>query len=98
MKNTLRHCFNTASGKHYCNEMDDLRINFGKYCFNTASGKHYCNNKSRSLVKGIDKWRVSIPQAVSTIAIAGLIKSVFMGLKNRFWKTSHRKRSKRAHI
>ena len=42
--------------------------------------------------------RVSIPQAVSTIAIAGLIKSVFMGLKNRFWKTSHRKRSKRAHI
>ena len=41
---------------------------------------------------------VSIPQAVGTIAIAGLTKPVFMGLKNRFWKTSHRKRSKRAPI
>ena len=46
----------------------------------------------------VKSLHVSIPQAVSTIAIAGLIKSVFMGLKNRFWKTSHRKRSKRAHI
>ena len=42
--------------------------------------------------------KVSIPQAVSAIAIAGLTKPVFMGLKNRFWKTSHRKRSKRAPI
>ena len=41
---------------------------------------------------------VSIPQAVSTIAIAGLTNPVFMGLKNRFWKTSHRKRSKHAPI
>ena len=39
-----------------------------------------------------------IPQAVSTVATAGLTKPVFMGLKNRFWKTSHRKRSKRAPI
>ena len=42
--------------------------------------------------------KVSIPQAVSTVATAGLTKPVFMGLKNRFWKTSHRKRSKRAPI
>ena len=41
---------------------------------------------------------VSIPQAVGTIAIADLTKPVFMGIKNRFWKTSHRKRSKRTPI
>ena len=37
-------CFNTASGKHYCNvrifgEMESSTITG----FNTASGKHYCN-------------------------------------------------------
>ena len=42
--------------------------------------------------------KVSIPQAVSTVATAGLTKPVFMGLKNKFWKTSHRKRSKHAPI
>ena len=64
--------------------------------FNTASGRYYCNiiilNSATKLLL------VSIPQAVGTIAIAGLTKPVFMGLKNRFWKTSHRKRSKRAPI
>ena len=37
--------------------------------------------------------RVSIPQAVGVVATAGLTEPVFMGLKNRFWKTSYRKRS-----
>jgi len=39
-----------------------------------------------------------IPFMVSTVATAGLTKPVFMGLKNRFWKASHRKRSKHAPI
>ena len=64
--------------------------------FNTASGRYYCN-VCIFLVFAI-LVQVSIPQAVGTIAIAGLTKPVFMGLKNRFWKTSHRKRSKRAPI
>ena len=42
--------------------------------------------------------RVSIPQAVGVVATAGLTEPVFMGLKNRFWKTSYRKRSKRTPI
>ena len=37
-------CFNTASGKHYCNETMELTlINTTFVSFNTASGKHYCN-------------------------------------------------------
>ena len=56
-----------------------------------------------AITQGYDKSftaydNVSIPQAVSTIAIADLTKPVFMGIKNRFWKTSHRKRSKRTPI
>ena len=42
--------------------------------------------------------QVSIPQAVGVVATAGLTEPVFMGLKNRFWKTSYRKRSKRSPI
>ena len=65
--------------------------------FNTASGK-YCCNKANETVVVVAGMEVSIPQAVSTVATAGLTKPVFMGFKNRFWKTSHRKRSKRAPI
>ena len=64
--------------------------------FNTASGRYYCNNNRTTEI--FNNWFVSIPQAVGTIAIAGLTKPVFMGIKNRFWKTSHRKRSKRTPI
>lgn len=64
---------------------------------NTVNGK-YCCNGGGNMVKCSQYGVVSIPQAVSTIAIAGLTKPVFMGLKNRFWKTSHRKRSKHAPI
>ena len=44
---------------------------FGFTSFNTASGKHYCNKQrpNASLSKSLPP--VSIPQAVSTIAIIG---------------------------
>ena len=82
--------FNTASGKYCCNFIVFLVI-FNTYiCFNTASGKYCCNEHQIGVSNA--KFVVSIPQAVSTVATAGLTKPVFMGLKNRFWKTSHRKR------
>ena len=61
--------FNTASGKYYCNAMVIATVMvvvmFG---FNTASGKYYCNQKLTPNSNIISC--VSIPQAVSTIAIA----------------------------
>ena len=61
--------FNTASGKYYCN----LVIRIWRYPlfearFNTASGKYYCNRNLRYKQENIAS--VSIPQAVSTIAIS----------------------------
>ena len=38
-------------------------------CFNTASGKYYCNLDSATAVAAASLMSVSIPQAVSTIAI-----------------------------
>ena len=35
--------------------------------FNTASGKHCCNEDSKTTF-AIDRYEVSIPQAVSTVA------------------------------
>ena len=61
--------FNTASGKYYCN----LVIRIWRYPlfearFNTASGKYYCN--SGLIDTYVHLQKVSIPQAVSTIAIS----------------------------
>ena len=68
--------FNTASGKYYCNmtKVNSLKKFF--VCFNTASGKYYCNSKAggRTLV---DR-PVSIPQAVSTIAMSLLLNIFFL--------------------
>ena len=61
--------FNTASGKYYCNNDFFWNIFNTITCsFNTASGKYYCNFVTS---KGgeVNEQRVSIPQAVSTIAI-----------------------------
>ena len=37
--------------------------------FNTASGKYYCNQGEKKVI-GLPDAQVSIPQAVSTIAIS----------------------------
>ena len=60
--------FNTASGKYYCNYIkhnESVHLSWG---FNTASGKYYCNVVVASFNEG-DYFDVSIPQAVSTIAM-----------------------------
>ena len=61
--------FNTASGKYYCNGRSVMTfiIVMGS-SFNTASGKYYCNNRELEDL-GTPFEVVSIPQAVSTIAI-----------------------------
>ena len=60
-------CFNTASGKHCCNEVQyEGFYQEGVNSFNTASGKHCCNPKNQ-LLEHINVL-VSIPQAVSTVA------------------------------
>ena len=82
----LQQRFNTASGRYYCNYRvvhngENLLV-----CFNTASGRYYCNFVMK---KNIQKWiRVSIPQAVGTIAIA-----LIFALRNRgIHKFQYRKR------
>ena len=60
--------FNTASGKYYCNCQDSVAYYKSKGCFNTASGKYYCN-ALRAQGRCIVAAKVSIPQAVSTIAM-----------------------------
>ena len=61
--------FNTASGKYYCNlTCTKQHVKLVSYSFNTASGKYYCNFSKSELLDGL-AWCVSIPQAVSTIAI-----------------------------
>ena len=67
------YCFNTASGKYYCNySKKELREALG-FCvsFNTASGKYYCNFLF-GLLFIVSQILVSIPQAVSTIAMLHL--------------------------
>ena len=44
--------------------------------FNTASGKYCCNDDVSIIIS--DFIKVSIPQAVSTVATAGSRKPVFM--------------------
>ena len=61
--------FNTASGKYYCNPKFGSRGYCEVFRFNTASGKYYCNSKLSPLLKE-STTIVSIPQAVSTIAIS----------------------------
>ena len=63
--------FNTASGKHYCNFNEVEHYFVETDGFNTASGKHYCNTYVGLFAAPAQT--VSIPQAVSTIAI-GWIK------------------------
>ena len=53
-----------------------LMANLSK-SFNTASGKHCCNY-SRQVSICRPETKVSIPQAVSTVATAGSRKPVFM--------------------
>ena len=92
--------FNTASGRYYCNEniMPEewcellKRVSIPQAVGTIAIIEQSMLSAMKFLLK------VSIPQAVGTIAIADLTKPVFMGIKNRFWKTSHRKRSKRTPI
>ena len=62
--------FNTASGKYYCNKGKSAKFKGfnGLERFNTASGKYYCNSRI-SVVGMFIEEHVSIPQAVSTIAI-----------------------------
>ena len=59
--------FNTASGKYYCNDLNGWKASPAEQRFNTASGKYYCNLRLYAL--RIHLMQVSIPQAVSTIAI-----------------------------
>ena len=63
-------CFNTASGKHYCNGYGLPYFVDTYHRFNTASGKHYCNKQTYTGSILQSCCFVSIPQAVSTIAIA----------------------------
>ena len=65
----LQHCFNTASGKYYCNTMIFERLLQQQWRFNTASGKYYCNLWAYVPWVSLLLWPVSIPQAVSTIAM-----------------------------
>ena len=63
----FKDCFNTASGKYYCN-FTDKKVAYQKInSFNTASGKYYCN--LNLVLVAVTSTKVSIPQAVSTIAI-----------------------------
>ena len=91
--------FNTASGRCCCNVRKNLeaKVDMSKKGFNTASGRCCCNLVVLPRVWGAYRY-VSIPRAVGVVATAGLTEPVFMGLKNRFWKTSYRKRSKRGPI
>ena len=73
--------FNTASGKYCCNTLSGETGKFKRIGFNTASGKYCCN---LSLGDNERRGMVSIPQAVSTVAIAGPRNPLFMGLKIRF--------------
>ena len=52
---------------------DPKKINASTACFNTASGRYYCNIRMY-LGETENKYEVSIPQAVGTIAIlSGLV-------------------------
>ena len=65
----IANCFNTASGKYYCNQYFYCSLQEVLSCFNTASGKYYCNSEFL-LASIMMPFNVSIPQAVSTIAIS----------------------------
>ena len=72
-------CFNTASGKYYCNSIYEscFTSSFIHVSFNTASGKYYCNLLISVLMKNLYHM-VSIPQAVSTIAMKIYLTTVSM--------------------
>ena len=70
-------CFNTASGKYCCNRQKNVFCSLPATGFNTASGK-YCCNCIIAAKELLQEQRVSIPQAVSTVATAGSEKPVFM--------------------
>ena len=64
----MRYSFNTASGRHCCNK---ITIEEGKQWhkgFNTASDRHCCNNRLNKLINLKSIKKVSIPQAVGTVA------------------------------
>ena len=64
-----RTSFNTASGKYCCNAMLFVLTFWECVGFNTASGKYCCNCvKITQPIAHLSTIRVSIPQAVSTVA------------------------------
>ena len=65
--------FNTASGRYYCNWLTPVQpTSYKLHSFNTASGRYYCNERRKSM-KGTSTQKVSIPQAVGTIAIIRIV-------------------------
>ena len=69
--------FNTASGKYYCNLLPSPRSFATISGFNTASGKYYCNHMVL-VYQMVCISLVSIPQAVSTIAIKNIADNCIM--------------------
>lgn len=64
----------TVNGKYCCNLLSALYSRL--WCFNTTSGRHCCNHYDFRYNNS--RFRVSIPQAVGTVATAGSRKPVFM--------------------
>ena len=56
-------------------------MSYASTCFNTASGKHCCNSKSTIWLIG-PCLKVSIPQAVSTVATVSNIPKLVKILLN----------------
>ena len=78
--------FNTASGKYCCNlDFDDEGFAPGFEGFNTASGK-YCCNLLKQWLSIKPAWKVSIPQAVSTVATAGHF--TYSGISDKGFNTA----------
>ena len=71
--------FNTASGRYCCNNLIVSKYgnNLGK-CFNTASGRYCCNHQSIQTYIRFGS-RVSIPQAVGTVATLLTLLLMFSG-------------------
>ena len=75
--NTIQ-VIHTASGRCCCNQAGDRIARIEDYRFNTASGRYCCNLLRRGRIRR-PLGRVSIPQAVSTVATGkfegGLVES-----------------------
>ena len=69
-------CFNTASGRYYCNSHDDIKMSsqLCKVSIPQAVGTIAIQIMNFNLAEFAE---VSIPQAVGTIAIALLVLNAF---------------------